>query len=452
MSDSSDQRLELEYQIIGAMIYSRETAAQIVQILRADDFSHEALGTVYTTIRALFAAGAPIDRITVAQALGGSDDHIRLIDAALQIRAMPGNAEYYAGLLREKARLERVRTTALAITTADSLDDARPSIDALNSEMVTRRQWAAVTMADALNTFVDRHAADRQPEFLDFGLPKLRDRLYLERGDFAVIAGEPSSGKTALAAQMAMTLSEKHRVGFFTLETSSEKLTDRLMAQITQIPLQQIKKNLLKDEDWKKISTAVQTVSQRPLEQIPAAGMTVSDIQAYSIAHRYEVIIVDYLQIIAPDSRKAPRYEQVTQISMALHTMAQLTGIAVIALAQLSRPDKTQKKQRPPSMHDLRESGQIEQDADAVLLLYLADPNDNTGGRILKIGKNKEGERYDFHLDFNGNTQTFTETKTTWRDIKMAAQSAAQKAKEPAFRQVELEELSEEESSEELPF
>ena len=135
MSDSSDQRLELEYQIIGAMIYSRETAAQIVQILRADDFSHEALGTVYSTIRALFSAGAPIDRITVAQALGGSDDHIRLIDAALQIRAMPGNAEYYAGMLREKARLERVRTTALAITTADSLDDARPSIDALNSEM-----------------------------------------------------------------------------------------------------------------------------------------------------------------------------------------------------------------------------------------------------------------------------------------------------------------------------
>ena len=446
MSDSADQRLELEYQIIGAMVYSRETTAQVLQILQPADF--DALGTVYGAIRELFNAGAPIDRLTVSQQLGGSADHIRLIDAALKMRVMPSNAEYYAGMLREKARLTRLRTTALQITTANTLEDARQGVDALNSELVTRRQWSAVSMADAFNAFCDRHQETRTPEFLDFGFPKLRDRLYLEPGDFAVIAGEPSSGKTALAAQMAVTLAKKYRVGFFTLETSSEKLTDRIMAQLTQIPLQQIKKNLLKDAEWKKIRQASQDMYNLPLDQIPAAGMTVNDIQSYAIAHRYRVVIVDYLQIIAPANRTAPRYEQVTQISMGLHTMAQLTGIAVIALAQLSRPDKTKKKQTPPSMHDLRESGQIEQDADAVLLLYLQDPNNNAGGRVLKIGKNKEGERADFRLDFNGNTQTFSEAKTTWADIKSTARKAA---KEAQLNQVKMEELTEEESGE-LPF
>ena len=447
MSEPSDQRLELEYQIIGAMIHSRETAALILPVLSPADFSQETLGTVFTAVRELFNENAPIDRLTVLGKLG-RDDYAELIDAAVKIRVPQANAEYYAGMLRERARLDRVRGTALRITTADSLDDARTSIDSLNAELVTRRQWTAVPLADAFNAFCDRHAETRNPEFLDLGFPKLRDRLFLERGDFAVIAGEPSSGKTALAAQMAVTLAQRYRVGFFTLETSSEKLTDRIMAQLTQIPLQQIKKNLLKEPEWKKIAAAAQGFHQLPLEQIPAAGMTVGDIQSYAIAHRYEVIFVDYLQIVTPSNHRAQRYEQVTQISMGLHTMAQLTGIAVIALAQLSRPDKTKKKQTPPSMHDLRESGQIEQDADAVLLLYHADPNDNTGPRMLKIGKNKEGERADFRLDFNGNTQTFTEAKTTWKDIQTVAKAAA---KEKKIEQVQMTELSEEESGD-LPF
>ena len=97
---------------------------------------------------------------------------------------------------------------------------------------------------------------------------------------------------------------------------------------------------------------------------------------------------------------------------MALHAMAQTHGITVVALAQLSRPEKKKNgRPDPPSMHDLRESGQIEQDADSILLIYRLNPNDNGGARVLKVGKNKDGDWAEFTLDFDGPTQFFSESR-----------------------------------------
>ena len=115
---------------------------------------------------------------------------------------------------------------------------------------------------------------------------------------------------------------------------------------------------------------------------------------------------MDYLQIVSAQGKS--RYEQVTGISIALHTMAQAHGIAVFALVQLSRPEKVGGKLLPPSMASFRESGQLEQDADAALLLWPEDPNENRSGRVLKIAKNKDGERDTLHLAFSGATQTLS--------------------------------------------
>lgn len=429
------------------MVHDRETAGVVLPILRRRDFSNEALGAVFAAVQNLFNRDAPIDRLTVIQELG-SDAYAELLQAAIAIRVMPGNAEFYAAMLQERARLDRIREAASGVQFAGDLEETRKLVDSMNTELAARQQWRSVTLQEAFSKFCDRHSADRQPEFLDLGFSKLKQRLYLERGDFIVIAAEPSVGKTSLAAQMAFALGRKHRVGFFSMETSDEKLTDRMVAQQTGIPLGKMKSNLLTDEDWHIAMEAFGRLQNLPVEQINAAGMSVRDIQSYSLAKHYEVIFVDYLQMIAAANPKASRYEQVTQISMDLHTMAQQTGIAVIGLSQLSRPDKSKKKKDPPGMHDLRESGQIEQDADAVLLLYLQDPANYAGPRVLKIGKNKEGERADFVLDFDGNTQTFKESagRVSIADIRRAGK----RQQEPLSAQVKMEEIGEEDG--ELPF
>lgn len=181
--------------------------------------------------------------------------------------------------------------------------------------------------------------------------------------------------------------------------------------------------------------------------------MTVRDIQTLSLSRKYQVIFVDYLQLITAPG-KQPRYEQVTQISQELHTLGRAHGVAVIALAQLKRPDKDKGKPVPPSMSDFRESGQIEQDADSALIIYPSDPNDYRSDRILYIAKNKEGTRDRYPLEFDGAVQTLRERSKSYSetqgDIRRAAKAAAAERREMEAMQVKLEELPD--NGEPLPF
>ena len=183
------------------------------------------------------------------------------------------------------------------------------------------------------------------------------------------------------------------------------------MASVGQISLGDIKRRRLTDPDWVALAAKGPEMARRDLTVIQAAGMTASAIQGVAQAYGFQVIVLDYIQLVTPEAdARAPRSEQVADISRSFHTFAQRTGTLVLELAQLSRPDKA--KWRPPSMQDLKESGQLEQDADVILLLYRPNPEDDTldqdANRILAIGKHKEGRRGKWPLAFDGDRQTFT--------------------------------------------
>jgi replicative DNA helicase len=158
------------------------------------------------------------------------------------------------------------------------------------------------------------------------------------------------------------------------------------------------------EQDFALVTEAVETYRKLPLEYIEAAGMSVREVQAIALRRKFDVIFVDYLQLLRGEGQS--RYEIVTEISVALHTLAQKFGLLVVALAQLSRPAKGSKD--TPDMASLRESGQIEQDADVIMLLYLTDPKDNRGERTLKLAKNKDGEHAQLRFAFDGAVQRFT--------------------------------------------
>ena len=140
---------------------------------------------------------------------------------------------------------------------------------------------------------------------------------------------------------------------------------------------------------------------------VEAAGYTVDQIFRTAVARRHQVIYIDYLQL-AEGPGKSP-YEIVTNISKRIHQLSQIHKILVVALSQLSR---SSDKGEEPGMADLRESGQIEQDADAILMIYYQDAKKKNGPRYLKVAKNKEGELGRLSLDWNGSTQTFTPMTT----------------------------------------
>ena len=227
------------------------------------------------------------------------------------------------------------------------------------------------------------------------------------------------------------------------METKPEKIIDRTVAAVCGVDFGRIKSHSLTQEDWSECAIKSTAFTKRKLEIIQAGGMSVVDIQSLALSGRYEIIYIDYLQLIAPQDRRRSDVEQVTQISKDLHTMAQTTGITVCALSQLSRPPKSGDQEKSPGLHSLRQSGQIEQDADGVMLLYKDEPKNPRSLRVLKIAKNKEGEAGGItYLAFDGAHQRFKESLTQPNNPKPKT--------EPEYQQTTFEELPGSDS--ELPF
>lgn len=425
---SASHLADIEYTIIGGMLYNPDGVGEVMAALKPVDFTaSKAARGLFEAIYRLYISGAPIDEITLLDEAGE-----KYAPAINEMRNyVTHDLEHYCDMLQVHSKLAAAQNTGLAIATAERLDELNPLLDELNGLMVSHRGSAIVSAGDAATRFVAR-MTDEPPEYLHWGHEALDEQLHIKPGKFVVIGGYPSAGKTALSLQFAVPFSQKYRVGYFSLETDDESIADRLVSHMAKIPLRTILRRQLSEEEFRAVAGAAAQMRGMRLDTINAAGMTVRDIQAIALSRRYQVIFVDYLQLIRADGGKS-RVDQVTSISMDLHTLAQRHGITVIALAQLSRPEKTGGKERdgqykPPTMASLRESGQIEQDADAIMLLYHANPNDNKSNRILKVAKNKEGERPTVELAFDGARQTFSPApksfSETLREIKRVGREA----------------------------
>ena len=445
MVDSMNLR-RIEYSVLGSVLCEPGHAGEVVALLSPENFSTEGTRGLFQAISALHFAGSPIDPVTALQKAG--NDYESVVREVVQYAAPADSLTYYCEMLRDSARLRKVQGEAMVIASAETLDQAQEAIDRMNGLMVSQKRVIVLDAAQAASDFCDRTASQERPEYLTWGMAELDKRLYAELGDFIVIGGYASSGKTLLSLQFALELAQKYRVGYFSLETGPTKLTDRIMSHLAQVPLTKIKERDLNDADWAALATAGRQLASRHLDWINASGMTVRDIQALALHKRYQVIFVDYLQQIPVHGNG--RYEKVTNISQGLHALAQSNGVAVIALAQLSRPEKSNGKPQPPTMSSFRESGQIEQDADIAILLWPSDPNDNQSRRVLKIAKNKEGERVRFELEFDGARQTMTPAQPTLGEKYRALHKAIREAAKTAPEQVTFAEVQGDQSD--LPF
>ena len=218
--------------------------------------------------------------------------------------------------------------------------------------------------------------------------------MHLAPGNLFIIGGRPSAGKTALSLQMACEQARRgFRVCYFSLETDPDTLTARVIANRLAVPLADVKNKSVPQSDLDGLAE----LHKLPLFIRSASGRGVEWVKAQAQRMQAQVVFIDYLQLLRQAGAK-DRYTAVTQLSMDLHELAQTTGILVVALAQLNR----NAAHAAPSTADLRESGQVEQDADAILLL-------SSDGEQYKcvLAKNKEGKIGEIPLTFDKTRQRF---------------------------------------------
>ncbi len=232
--------------------------------------------------------------------------------------------------------------------------------------------------------------------------------------DQFVLAARPGNGKTALAMNMAINLGIKGiDTAVFSLEMGAHQIIERMISQIGRIDYQRMRSGFLNREDWRKISTAAGELSELPIYIDDSTGVTVADIRSRirklrpKSGGKIQVNIIDYLQLINPPERlrrNADDNSVTSAISKALKALAKNLDVAQIVISQLSRASE-KRTDRRPQLSDLRNSGQIEQDADVVVFIQrqeMGDPTEeNAGLADLIIAKQRNGPTGEIRLAFS---------------------------------------------------
>src|SRR3954451_13125354 len=424
--------LEAEMSVLGAILISDRTlyALVIEEGLKPEDFYRERHRLIYESMLALYHASEPVDVVTVT-------DHLRqrgkLEDAggASAVDALAGAppsvsaARRYAQIVREHALLRRLLNTTYRIQTEVGERHFAPR------DLVERAEKAMLEVAHDDRQADFRGIAEILAEELEkmellsregtslTGTPsgfKALDEITggFQPGNLIIVAARPSMGKSSLVANIAENAAIDHgrAVALFSLEMSETELAQRFVASQGRIFGDKLRKGRVPDSEWPRILEASQRLAAAPLYVDDSSDIGVLDIRAKARRLHSQtqdkgglgLIIIDYLQLLRPDSGTENRVEQVGQMSRGLKILARELSVPVIALSQLSRAVE-QRHDKKPILSDLRESGQIEQDADLVMFIYRdeyynKDESEDQGLADLLIAKHRNGGLGDVTLTF----------------------------------------------------
>jgi replicative DNA helicase len=392
--------------VIGSALIDGSCAPLIMSELRPEDLSGSCR-TMFEAIVALKISGQPVDPVTVLNKIGPAyrEEVARIITET----PTSANVGAYIEVCREQSRLSRLASIGTELAGAATLADARALLQEAQTAAVEHS--ASVTdMNEGLTAFFNRHQ-EGEHEYIGVGIRELDERLSVDLGDVLVLGGYPSDGKTALMLQWCWHIAQKLPVGIFSFETSADKLMDRIVTQaVPELQFTAVKRGAMGAADWKRITAESVHITQRKLQIVEAAGMTAADVLGVTLARGFRVIALDYVQLIASGTARkgGTRQEELAEISKALALMARRHKLLVIELSQLVRPQRGKDGKTPaPTLSSLRESGQLEQDADVVALLYRTGTAENAS-RQLYVAKNKEGRLGRMGLRFDGERQRFS--------------------------------------------
>ena len=220
-------RDELELFVVGTLLIEPKYMGEVMGRLTFDDFQGVGARGLFQAMAGLFLEDKPIDPTTVLVKAG--DEYDELVGLILDKPYYTLQLDDYCQLLAEQSRLGHIRKLGEHLTQVESEEAAGKLVDRLNGAFVSRRRVEILPLAEATVDFLDAQSFQQTPAYLTWGMDALDKGLFTELGDFVVIGGYPSAGKTLLSLQMALHLAEGRRVGYFSLETNPLKLTDRVL-------------------------------------------------------------------------------------------------------------------------------------------------------------------------------------------------------------------------------
>ncbi len=386
---------EAEMSVLGAMMLDAEIVGAIGSLLGPDDFYRDAHRILFETIQSLEGAHVAVDLVTVTDALVRANklDEVggkAYLVSLLEVLPSAANAEHYARIIREKSVRRRLIHAADTIreeayTSPDTATEVLDRAEAAVFEIGERESaQGTVSVGRVLEKTFDRLEKLQETRGavtgVETGYYRLDDMTGgLQPGDLIIVAARPSMGKTTFSLNMALNActGTNARILFVSLEMSEEQIAQNLLCAKAEVDANKVRKGQLTDRDWSKLQDAAGRLHQSPfyIDATPALTPMQIRTKARRMKKRLgglELVVVDYLQMVASPPRAENRQQEISVISRSLKELAREIHCPVIALSQLNRSVDSREDHRP-RLSDLRESGAIEQDADVIMFLYRED-------------------------------------------------------------------------------
>ncbi len=401
---------ELERAALGSLLEDYEAVgAAIQQHLRPEDFYSRANQRIYEAVLSLDSKSLRPDIQTVVQELkqlgkldeAGGASYVASLTTVIPSSA---NIEYYAQSVKNYSLKRSLLQTAskIGVSVYDESKEAREVLEEVQQHIFelsdNRQVFSSRKIGEVLKQtvdIIDKAMREKNPiTGIPSGFEKLDQMTSgFQDSEFIIIGARPSVGKTALALNIASHIAfhKKKPSAFFSLEMSDVALVQRLISSEAAVPAQHIRSGFFSSGEYKKIIDAMGFINEAPLHIVDMPNMKLLDLRAQArklrSQHSVEIIFIDYLGLIGHENSALPRYEQISEISRSLKSLARELHIPVIVLCQLNRDAQWET----PTLANLRDSGSIEQDADLVLFLHREMP---------KKKKNDKGEEVPQSNDF----------------------------------------------------
>ena len=430
--------LEAEQAVLGSMLIDSRCIPEVMGLLQPEDFYFAQNKEIFSAIYTMYSFSETIDPVTVLDKMkhsnSNSDQSRAYVVQLMEITPTAAHAGRYASIIREKSMLRGLLQAAESIAYSVRTQDgtATELLDKAEQSIYGLRKWEKNDTMEHIGTVMHQIfdqlgvLAQSDSEFsgLSTGLRSLDLAINgLNNSDLLIVAARPGMGKTAFALNIASNVAKKYNksVAVFSLEMATSQLGKRLLAGESFVDSRKLNTGRLMEKEWIQIGQGASALSQTNIYLDGNPSVTVGSIKAK--CRRLDnlgLVIIDYLQLMGADEREENRVNTIGSISRSLKKMAMDLNVPVMCLSQLNRGPE--KEKRRPVASDLRDSGNIEQDADVILMLYREDYYDkNTAEPNVAeciVVKNRHGETSTVKLQWMPQFTTFTDLEWKHTDFQ----------------------------------
>ena len=432
-----------EQSVLGGLMLNSDAWNEISDKISSEDFYRREHQLIFKAMRALSEADQPLDVVTIAEELERRSElndvgGMPYLGMLANETPTASNVPAYARIVREQSVMRQLIKVGNKIADSGYRPEGRPVDDLLDqaetevfkiADQKDKGRQGFQDIQALLTKTVDKidllFNSDDALTGVSSGFSDFDGRTSgLQKADLVIVAGRPSMGKTTFAMNMCenVAIGAGVPVAIFSMEMPAEALTMRMISSLGRINQQAVRSGKLEDDDWPRVTSAVNILSQAKIFIDDSAALTPNEIRARCRRLQKEhgqlgMVMVDYLQLMRAPEAGDNRVNEISAISRGLKALAKELNCPVVALSQLNR-SLEQRPNKRPVMSDLRESGAIEQDADLIVFIYrdevYNEDSPDKGKAEIIIAKQRNGPIGTVNLTFQGQ---FTRFDNFARDV-----------------------------------